>query len=131
MLFRSPFEDQDQDGVAACEDCDDTNAAAHPGATEVCDEVGTDEDCNGLSDDADPGVDPSSYPPTYTDMDGDGYGTGADLGACDAQGATRAGDCDDASYIVHPGASENCQDTIDYNCDGSVGSVDQIGRAHV
>jgi hypothetical protein len=30
-------------------DCDDTNAAAHPGGTEVCD--GVDNDCNGVVDD--------------------------------------------------------------------------------
>ncbi len=31
------------------DDCDDTNAAAHPGALEVCD--GVDNDCNGIVDD--------------------------------------------------------------------------------
>ena len=35
----------------ACgDDCDDTNPAAHPGGTEVCD--GADNDCNGIVDDA-------------------------------------------------------------------------------
>jgi hypothetical protein len=48
---------QDADGdmhlSAACaaapgDDCDDSNAAVHPGATEICD--GLDNDCNGLID---------------------------------------------------------------------------------
>jgi hypothetical protein len=34
------------------EDCDDTNAAVHPGATEVCTD-GIDNDCNGTTDTAD------------------------------------------------------------------------------
>jgi hypothetical protein len=39
------FTDPDSCGT----DCDDTNAAAHPGGTEVCD--GVDNDCNGIVDD--------------------------------------------------------------------------------
>ncbi len=45
--------DSDGDGVAsiACggSDCDDTDAAVHPGAAETCD--GRDDDCNGTADD--------------------------------------------------------------------------------
>jgi hypothetical protein len=41
--------DQDGDGVRWCEDCDDTNAAVHPGATEICGN-GIDDNCNGAVD---------------------------------------------------------------------------------
>lgn len=37
--------DQDGDGFAACDDCDDTDPAVHPGAFEACD--GLDTDCDG------------------------------------------------------------------------------------
>jgi hypothetical protein len=53
---------QDADGdlfTAAQGDCDDGDAAAYPGATEVCD--GTDQDCDGLIDE--PGASPYQCDP--------------------------------------------------------------------
>ena len=47
-----PCTDADGDGACATDDCDDSNAAVHPGATEVCDN-GIDDDCNGATDSAD------------------------------------------------------------------------------
>lgn len=44
--------DQDGDGVTALTDCDDTNAAINPSATEVCDDT-IDNNCDGLVDKAD------------------------------------------------------------------------------
>jgi hypothetical protein len=41
--------DDDGDGSNACDDCDDTNADVHPGATEICDKA--DNDCDGTADD--------------------------------------------------------------------------------
>lgn len=41
--------DRDEDGVSAPADCDDTNAAIYPGASESCNDV--DDDCDGLVDD--------------------------------------------------------------------------------
>jgi hypothetical protein len=43
-------QDSDGDGYYASVDCNDQNAAIHPGAIEVCN--GVDDDCNGLVDDA-------------------------------------------------------------------------------
>jgi hypothetical protein len=42
--------DADGDGAAWCNDCDDGNAGAHPGAAEICGN-GIDDDCNGFVDD--------------------------------------------------------------------------------
>ena len=48
-------------------DCDDTQNAINPGATEVCN--GVDDNCNGQIDE---GLATQNY---YTDADGDGYGS--------------------------------------------------------
>ncbi|MCB9758594.1 MAG: hypothetical protein H6739_02015 [Alphaproteobacteria bacterium] len=120
--------DEDGDGVPASEDCDDGDANVFPGNTEVCDNL--DNDCDGeVDNDA---TDATTY---YQDGDGDGYGN--DLvteAACalPAGYAEQGGDCDDASDLFHPGATEDdCADPNDYNCDGSVGfeDADQDGYA--
>ena len=41
--------DEDGDGYAAIDDCDDSNPAVHPGAEEACNLI--DDDCDGLVDD--------------------------------------------------------------------------------
>jgi hypothetical protein len=72
-------------------DCDDTNAAAFPGATPVCDDS-TDDDCDGAID--------------ANEVDGD------------ADGATACtGDCDDTTETRSPTAPELCND-VDDDCDG-------------
>ena len=48
--------DADGDGTPWCNDCNDQNAAVHPGATEVCGN-GLDDDCNGIVDDGCPSAD--------------------------------------------------------------------------
>jgi hypothetical protein len=59
--------------VGSATDCDDGNVAVNPAATEVC--GGADEDCDGLTDDADDSVTGTST--YYSDTDGDGYGNAA------------------------------------------------------
>ena len=78
--------------VALGADCDDGDAAVHPGASEVCD--GTDNDCDGANDED-------------FDQDGDGYAPCAP-----------EGDCDDTNVAVHPGALEVCGDGVDNDCAG-------------
>ena len=94
------------------DDCDDTNAAINPGASEICN--GADENCNGMGDEP--------YVTYYYDADGDGYGTGSYQEACGATypyTATQAGDCDDSDATISPGASETCNGE-DENCDGII-----------
>ncbi len=92
-------------------DCDDDDAAVHPGATEVCDLV--DDDCNGTVDDGFDVV-------WYRDADGDGFGDGWQVQptiACEPPAAMvgNRDDCDDADDAVHPGAVERC-DGRDEDC---------------
>ncbi len=54
-------------------DCDDTNADVHPGAQEVCDGDGADEDCDGLVDDED--EDAVGAGLWFGDRDEDGWGS--------------------------------------------------------
>jgi hypothetical protein len=102
-------------------DCDDTRSDVNPEAPEVCDGGGSDEDCDGLLDDADPSVDPSTFAAVYPDADGDGFGdASAEPGACEAPAGHVAdgGDCDDGDGEVHPGAEDVPGDGVDQDCDG-------------
>jgi hypothetical protein len=112
--------DGDGDGYAGegGPDCDDANAEVSPGAAEVCDGADLDEDCNGLSEDADPGV--NGQQEGYVDADGDGYGSGEVITACDlpTNAVSVGGDCADEDRFVNPGETEVCGDGIDNDCDG-------------
>jgi hypothetical protein len=81
--------------VASSTDCDDSNAAIYPGATEICD--GLDNDCDGAIDD---GI---TVPTFYRDADGDGLGDpGFTVQACSAPlGYVASGsDCDDTNPSI-------------------------------
>ena len=88
---------------AACggNDCDDADPGRYPGATEVCDPAGKDEDCDG-----------ATY--GYRDLDGDGYPDGR---CCN--GVNCGTDCDDMRPGVNPGVPEVCN-AVDDDCDGEV-----------
>ncbi len=129
------YADADSDGygdpaapTAACEapagtladatDCNDADPAVNPAATELCNAA--DDDCNGLTDDADPGLaDPATW---YADADTDGFGdpaTSATACAAPTGYLADATDCDDADATSHPGALDTCADGVDEDCDGS------------
>ncbi len=138
-LLTQYFRDEDVDGygvtgdsVMICKpvypylateggDCDDAEAGVHPGAQEVCDPEDKDEDCNGVADDDDPGVDSTSLLEYHPDRDQDGYGDeeSSQL-ACNPPGAdwTLDGtDCQDTDPDINPGAVEVCDpDHKDENC---------------
>jgi hypothetical protein len=106
----TPDPDSDGDGYPASTDCDDTDPAIHPDATEACNDV--DDDCDGS-------VDDGAGTPWYPDADGDGYTAADATMACEPAGDTAAGtDCDDAESLAYPGAPEACGDTRDFDCDG-------------
>ncbi len=111
------------DHVAKGGDCVDTDKTIHPSADELCD--GVDQDCDTNIDDNP--VDPTAW---YLDADDDTYGAGTPTSACTAptnKYVDQAGDCKDFDPAYHPGAPETCTDTVDFNCDGSIGLVDNDG----
>jgi len=117
--------------VAAGGDCDDGDAAVHPGATEVCDGA-VDEDCDGLVDDADPGLDTATASTWYADADGDGHGdaSGATLACAQPSGTvTSTDDCDDTSATISPSATEVCGNGTDDDCDGTATGCTPGGSA--
>ncbi len=99
--------------VANNTDCNDTNAAIKPGATEVCDSV--DNNCSGAVDE---GLATLTW---YRDADGDGVGTSTNtLQKCNQPSGyvSNAGDCNDSNAGIKPGVAEVC-DGADNNCNGS------------
>ncbi len=97
-------------------DCDETNPAINPGATEVCD--GKDNNCDGVIDEN--GA--TGCVTRYYDGDGDGYGINISACTCSATSpytASQTGDCDDTNANMNPGKPEIC-DNIDNNCNTKV-----------
>lgn len=113
--------DLPDDYVENAEDCDDDASSAYPGGKEVCDSRNVDEDCDGLVNDDDDSMSSSGLGKYYPDDDGDGYGDGTAITACDPGNgyAEDDGDCDDTEPKANPGESEECNDGIDNNCNGS------------
>jgi len=95
--------DDDGDGYSTGDDCNDSDAAVYPGASETWYD-GIDSNCDGASD---------------YDQDGDGYDSNSYGGD----------DCNDSDAAVYPGASDTWYDGIDSNCDGA-SDYDQDGDGH-
>jgi hypothetical protein len=105
--------------VSNDDDCNDANAAVHPGATEVCNNI--DDDCDGLTDDADPGI--TGQATWYADADNDGFGNAAaSTTACFQLSGyvSNDADCNDANDLIHPGATENLCNNVDDNCNNTI-----------
>lgn len=111
-------------------DCDDARDWIHPGATEVCDDFGYDEDCDGTVDEA--GATGGIW--FYKDWDRDSYGDPDSpaimlCSAGDAEGyedydVTNNTDCCDIDDWVYPGRDEPTSwesfcGGWDYDCDGA------------
>jgi hypothetical protein len=145
------YPDNDDDGFGsatslsyACErppgfvdndlDCVDSDARVNPHAQEVCN--GGDDDCDALVDDDDDNEldkwldlgeevpDPliGGVQALYVDGDGDGWGAGVVVYACESGNgfAGRDGDCNDADAAFFPGAPEAAVSGLDNDCDGFV-----------
>jgi len=110
--------DQPSGYVADDSDCDDSDGAVNPGASELCNDI--DDDCNGTADD---GLTTTDW---YEDADADGYGDAASTqNDCEAPSGyvTDDTDCDDTDDEVNPAADEVCNE-IDDDCDGDIDDDD-------
>ena len=109
--------DADQDGYAVPQDCNDSDATVHPGATETC---------NGIDDNCDGTVDEGVQITQYTDADLDGFGDDATASTSCSLAAGHSetgGDCDDAKASINPDATEVC-DGVDNDCDKLIDAAD-------
>ncbi len=126
------YEDDDNDGygtaaspmdacsqpagyVADATDCDDTDGAQYPGATEICNVE--DDDCDGLVDEGD-ALDIATW---YLDADGDDFGDPTvSLVQCEqpAGYVNDGDDCDDTDPAVNPDVAEVECDGLDNDCNG-------------
>jgi hypothetical protein len=109
-LADCPDADSDGHSDAACggDHCDDADPRRYPGATEVCDAAGLDEDC-----------DPATY---GRDADRDAF---EDAACCNGPGNCGA-DCDDTLATVNPRAAEVCNGGVDDDRDGRADADDGV-----
>lgn len=122
--------------VGDATDCDDGDAAVHPGGVERCD-TEADDDCDGVSHEAD-AEDAHDWRPD-ADRDGFGDSSAPPTRSCVQPGdmVADASDCDDADPEIRPTARDVCNDGIDQDCTGAdkrcadTGVVDATGRADV
>ena len=100
-------------------DCNDANAGISPVAIEVCD--GTDNDCDGTTDESD-SADASTW---YQDGDGDGYGSPTNTQQSCSQPSgyvTDTNDCYDGNASANPAQAgyftvPRGDSSYDYSCD--------------
>ncbi len=98
-------------------DCEDADDAISPDDLEYC--GGSDENCDGSTDES-TAADATAY---YADVDLDTYGDpDAVTMSCTviAGAVTDASDCNDGDSVIHPAATDTCDDGVDQDCDGTV-----------
>ena len=92
-VYKFPSPDNDRDGYNDGYDCNDYDAAIHPGAVEICGD-GIDQNCDSVD---------KPCGDEHEDDGGDGY-------------SPSMGDCDDTNPDIHPGAYDDPSNEIDEDC---------------
>jgi alpha-tubulin suppressor-like RCC1 family protein len=95
-------------------DCDDSNASINPGATEICDPGGVNEDC-----DPETINNPTPGEIGHGDDDGDGFVSRSCFNLDARLVMVQGDDCDDGNPLINKDAREEC-DYVDNDCDGDV-----------
>ena len=106
--------------VSSKDDCADGDAAVHPGANEVCNDI--DDDCDQLLDDADASWDATTGVQSWADADGDTFGdpaTATSTCLVPSGSVENGDDCDDTDADVNPIAIEIWYDGVDQDCDNA------------
>ncbi|MEY2716353.1 MAG: hypothetical protein RIT24_2696, partial [Planctomycetota bacterium] len=103
--------------VSAEIDCNDAVAVINPGMPEICDSADTDENCNGLADNADIAALETTKTGYFADFDNDTYTVAAAASFCDRptlyrDAASHLIDCNDGDAAINPGMPEIC-DALD------------------
>ena len=114
--------------VGQAGDCEDDDAAIHPEAIEICDDL--DNDCDDLVDDEDPDLSLENPIPYHADGDGDGFGDPDSFvyGCQPPEGYVEDGsDCDDGDGYVHPDITQDRCNGKDDDCDGQVDEDVKVG----
>lgn len=110
--------DEDGDGFAGDDDCDETDPNVNIGRLEICGDL-IDNNCDGVVDES----------PCLVDADSDGVfsffcSVNVTEEECDTFKGSFLGlvDCDDTDEFISPFGNETCGDGIDDDCDG----VDEV-----
>lgn len=106
-------------------DCDDSDDAVNPNATEVCDYI--DNDCDGRTDEGSDNVAGSLRERGWFDDDGDGFGdilaSSIECVDFNPNYVDNPDDCDDRNASIYPGQNDRPDlNGVDLDCDGRDGN---------
>jgi len=110
-------------------DCNDNNKNINPGAKELCDAKGLDENCSGKANE----IDAKGCTDYFVDGDSDGWGKKGSWAKCLCKPdpasnftAKKSGDCNDNIDKINPGKVEDCKTGFDDNCNNITNELNAL-----